>query len=34
MNKNNYHSWIRAMKHALLSENKFKVVDGSSGAPA
>ncbi|XP_019430194.1 PREDICTED: uncharacterized protein LOC109337635, partial [Lupinus angustifolius] len=29
----NYNSWSRAMKHALLSKNKFKFVDGTITMP-
>lgn len=28
LNEVKYHSWSRVMKHALLSKNKFKFVNG------
>jgi len=34
LNENNFHSWQRAMKRALLSKNKLKFVDGSIEAPS
>lgn len=33
MNGNNYNSWCRAMKMALISKNKFGFVDGSIAEP-
>jgi len=29
LNGRNYHAWARAMKLALLSKNKLKLVDGN-----
>nr|KYP46262.1 hypothetical protein KK1_032139 [Cajanus cajan] len=29
----NYHSWARAMKHSLISKNKFKFVNGTMQMP-
>ncbi|XP_014506660.1 uncharacterized protein LOC106766445 [Vigna radiata var. radiata] len=33
LNENNYSSWSRAMKRALLSKNKIKFIDGSIKKP-
>lgn len=29
LNSNNYHSWVRLMKKALMGKGKFRFVDGS-----
>ena len=33
LNGNNFHSWSRSMKMALISKNKLKFVDGSISVP-
>jgi len=33
LNGTNYHTWSRAMKRALLSKNKLKLIDGSLDMP-
>lgn len=32
-NRKNYHTWVKLMKHALISKNKWKFLDGYVEVP-